>query len=105
MAICLERGCPVIVARGRCRTHAAQHEGARPNVDLRRWYRTALWARLRSLVLQEEPLCPECAADGMVTATSDVHHTERATRENFFDRAILQALCHAHHSRHTQRGE
>jgi len=60
---------------------------------------------VRLEVLQEQPFCPECEAEGVIAPTEDVHHTEKATRENFFDKRILQALCHAHHSAQTAKGE
>lgn len=105
MAICATAGCPVIVQHGYCRACAALREHRRPNFDLRRLYRTARWRALRLVILQEEPLCVECEAEGHVSATEDVHHLVRARRETFFERSNLQALCHMHHSRHTQRGE
>lgn len=102
---CAMPRCPELVAKGYCRKCAAEREQQRPNVELRRFYRTARWARLRNVVLQEEPFCPECEAEGMVGATEDVHHKQKATSENFFVRDNLQAVCHRHHSRHTKRGE
>lgn len=102
---CRAAYCTALVEGGYCPAHAAAKEQGRTNVDLRRLYRTVRWSELRRIVLQEEPLCPECAAEGFIGATEDVHHTQKATRENFFNRAILHALCHKHHSRHTQRGE
>ncbi|MGE0363355.1 MAG: HNH endonuclease [Vicinamibacterales bacterium] len=75
---------------------------------MRRWYRTARWLRLRARVLAEEPFCPECAAAGRpVTDTTDVDHTtpHRGNPALFWDRRNLRALCHACHSRKTQRGE
>jgi 5-methylcytosine-specific restriction protein A len=85
--------------------HAQAVEHARPNVTLRRLYRTVRWFRLRAIVLQEEPTCIECEQEGFIRASHDVHHQQKATFENFFDRSNLQALCVMHHSRHTQRGE
>lgn len=106
MHFCAEPNCPHLVSSRYCPEHASAYEHARGNYTFRRLYRTARWARLRALVLNEEPLCPECMADGLITPCTDVHHhKQKATEQNFFDRANLQALCHEHHSRHTQRGE
>ncbi len=106
---CAMPGCPTLTEGRYCRSCAVVQEHARPNFSLRRLYRTQRWRHpsygIRSQVLNEQPLCPECQQAGFITPTTDVHHTEKATAENFFDRAILQALCHAHHSQHTQRGE
>lgn len=74
-------------------------------MELRKLYRTARWARLRSVVLLEEPLCPDCMLEDRIIASNDVHHKQKATIENFFDRSNLEALCVAHHSAHTARGE
>lgn len=103
---CAAAGCPTLVHARFCKAHAVVQERARPNCELRKLYRTTRWYRLRSVVLQQEPFCPECKDEsGLYVATTDVHHTVKATPENFFDREILQALCAPHHSRHTQRGE
>jgi 5-methylcytosine-specific restriction protein A len=102
MQTCAQPRCPVLVEKGYCPTHAA-----RPNADIRRWYHTALWQRLRALVLREEPLCRECLKEGRDTPSTDVDHIIRhqGIWALFFDRANLQGLCHACHSRKTRRGE
>jgi len=109
LRFCAEPLCPVKVIRGRCMQHTVQQEHNRHNYALRRLYRTAKWRHpvwgLRSIVLREEPLCPECEAEGRIEATTDVHHREKATEENFWDRDNLQALCGPHHARHTGMGE
>jgi hypothetical protein len=43
--------------------------------------------------------------DGFIEPSHDVHHKQKATLENFWDRNNLQALCVKHHSEHTARGE
>ena len=109
MGVCTEHGCPIILPRGtpRCSAHSRDREIARFNADDRHLYKTARWQRLRDLVLAEEPLCVDCLMEGAVRATQDVHHLERhgGDPERFYDRAGLQALCHAHHSRRTASGE
>jgi hypothetical protein len=109
LRFCAEPLCSAKVVHGRCAAHAVQQEHSRQNYAFRRLYRTAKWRHpvwgMRAIVLREEPLCPECEQQGRITATTDVHHTEKSTEENFFDRSILQALCAAHHSAHTARGE
>lgn len=109
MGVCIERGCPTVLQRGvtRCAAHRLALERNRPNLDARRLYKTARWQHLRDLVLAEEPLCPDCLLAGLVRQTEDVHHRERhgGDPDRFFDRANLQALCHAHHSRRTALGE
>ena len=105
---CLVAGCSHPVrARGRCATHSQQRERQRSNVDVRRWYRTARWTRLRRVVLIDEPLCAVCLAERHVRASTDVHHKVRhgGAPELFWDRDNLTSLCHAHHSAATERGE
>ena len=105
LRFCNVPGCSHLVISGPCAEHAAQREHGRGNWELRKLYRTAPWRRLRAIVLQEEPTCPECLEQGFITPTQDVHHRHKATPDNFFDRSNLQALCAPHHSEHTQRGE
>jgi 5-methylcytosine-specific restriction protein A len=107
LAYCAMHGCPQKAAsRGFCLSHANQQlEQTRPNIELRKLYRTARWRRLRDIVLFEEPVCVECLAEGFRIASHDVHHLEKATLHNFWDRNNLQALCVRHHSMHTKRGE
>jgi 5-methylcytosine-specific restriction protein A len=104
---CAAPGCSALVVRGRCKAHAVQVEHQRGNYDVRRWYRTARWKALRALVLQEEPICAECHAEGRIVASTDVHHTQKhdGDYERFFARETLTSLCHAHHAVHTGHGE
>jgi 5-methylcytosine-specific restriction protein A len=58
-------------------------------------------------VLDAHPLCVECQAEGRVTRATDVHHRQRHQGDPaiFWDCNGLEALCSAHHSAHTARGE
>lgn len=107
MRCCLQPGCPVLVARGYCQTHAAERERARPNADVRKWYHTARWQRLRLQVQQEQPLCDDCADEGRVESGTDVDHTipHRGDPVLFWNRSNLRNKCHRHHSQKTARGE
>lgn len=80
----------------------------RANASDRRLYFTKQWRRLRARVLREEPTCVECVRDGYeVRPTTDVDHVvpHRGDTRLFFDRSNLRALCHAHHTMKTRRGE
>ena len=57
---------------------------------------SAAWARLRTRVLAEEPLCRHCGA-----LATDVDHVSGDPSDN--RRANLQPLCHACHSHKTGR--
>ncbi|GEB79233.1 hypothetical protein DDE01_06480 [Desulfovibrio desulfuricans] len=52
-------------------------------------------------MLREEPLCRACAAQGRITAATDVDHIVSRAQGGTDDRANLQPLCHACHSRKT----
>ena len=107
MRHCAAPGCSAIVRGGYCPDHARQRERQRPNADFRKLYYSARWVRLRASVLAEEPLCRECQAQGTIEPATDVDHIRphRGNLARFWARANLQALCHACHSRKTQRGE
>ena len=105
---CATPGCAAVVAgRGHCQSHALRREQGRPNVDVRRWYYTRRWRAIRAQVLQDEPLCQDCRTQGRVEPSTDVDHVvpHRGNPARFWDRANLQALCHACHARKTQRGD
>lgn len=63
----------------------------------------AAWARLRRLVLSEQPLCPECERIGQLVAASDVDHIDNDASNN--ERSNLVGLCRRHHSEKTARHE
>ncbi len=62
------------------------------------------WRRLRERILAAEPLCRFCAADGRVTAATDVDHIEPFTGlhdPRRLDPANLRPLCRPCHLRRT----
>jgi 5-methylcytosine-specific restriction protein A len=101
MSVCLQPGCPTIVPRGRCPQHALEQEHQRPNLDIRRLYRTARWRRLKTTVLQETPFCP-CGRLG-----SELDHVvpHRGDLQLFWSKDNVQMLCTSCHSAKTARGE
>jgi len=102
---CTQPGCSVLVPRGRCRTHAVQHEHTRTDYAVRRWYRTTRWVRLRLRVLVDQAY--ECAACGEVHRDLEVDHIVKHAGDphRFWNRENLQALCTPCHTRKTTRGE
>lgn len=63
------------------------------------------WAKLRRMVLAEQPLCPECEIYGKTEPAVHVDHIDNNASNNA--RENLVGLCHSHHSRktwHEQRG-
>jgi 5-methylcytosine-specific restriction protein A len=82
-------------------------ERDRPNVDVRKWYRTARWARIRAQKMRENPLCVECEQEGILEPWTDLDHVvpHRSNPALFWDYTNLRGLCHRHHSAKTRRGE
>jgi hypothetical protein len=60
----------------------------------------AAWRKLRASVLQDEPLCRMCFAQGDVVLATDVDHMHGAADNR---RESLQPLCHSHHSLKTAK--
>ena len=104
---CATPGCAARVGKGHCPSHARVREQGRYNADMRKLYASPRWFRLRAQVIQDDPLCRGCQAAGMLEPSTDVDHVvpHRGDLSRFWDRANLQALCHACHARKTQRGE
>jgi 5-methylcytosine-specific restriction enzyme A len=56
----------------------------------------AAWRKLRTLVLNEQPLCPECRDQGLVVPATEVDHQDNDPSNN--SRQNLLGLCKPHHS-------
>src|SRR5262245_12781967 len=104
MQPCPEPGCPRLTPGGPCAEHARQRERQRPNVDVRRWYRTARWRRLRAIVLVDAAYT--CSSCGQVQLELEVDHVPRHCGDPalFWNRGNLSALCKRCHSAKTARG-
>jgi 5-methylcytosine-specific restriction protein A len=105
---CLEAGCLGYADQhGRCDIHAAPilaRAAERRRLEPgRRWYYTARWAKLRTAILKAEPLCRRCAAEGRITAATDVDHIvrHRGRAHVFWSAPNLQPLCRACHAAKT----
>lgn len=67
---------------------------------------SARWKKLRIEKLKSNPVCEECAAHGISTLATEVHHIkpvesvagELAMSRLMFDSNNLQSLCHACHA-------
>ena len=61
---------------------------------------SAAWHKLRRSVLEGEPLCRHCAAQGLIVPSTDVDHANNNPADNSPEN--LQSLCHSCHSIKTQ---
>lgn len=69
-----------------------------------RIYRLAAWLKLRRMKLQQDPLCEWCKRTGKLEPATDVDHIVPVSKGGApLDLDALQSLCHACHSRKTQR--
>jgi 5-methylcytosine-specific restriction protein A len=105
MAVCLERGCPVLVKSGRCAAHE-RHREERRGTAAERGYGSR-WQRRARLFKTRYPLCgmrpgdrpavmSRCYEAGLVTAAYQVDHVEphRGDEELFWDEENnWQSLC------------
>lgn len=99
---CLRHGCSALVEEGYCSAHSA-----RPNADVRKFYNTARWRRLREDMFQADPFCVDCRDEGQTRPWTDLDH-ERPHRGDltlFWDESNLRGRCHEHHAAKTGRGQ
>ena len=61
------------------------------------------WQRLRLIVLNAEPLCRPCLAEGREVAAHHVDHVVALAQGGTNDLSNLVPLCHSCHSRKTVR--
>lgn len=104
---CRSPRCPNLsVSQGYCDQHQALAKQARRLQDKDRNLGTRKergygveWQRLRLTVLNQEPLCCECAKIGRIEPAVEVDHIDGDVRNT--DLENLQPLCHSCHSRKT----
>lgn len=73
--------------------------------EIKRWYNSARWKRLRLAQLKSKPLCTECEGGDRVTQASVVDHIipHKGDEQVFFDASNLQSMCKPHHDSKTAR--
>lgn len=81
--------------------------------DYKRLIHSERWLKLRRDTLTRHPCCQRCAADGIVTPATEVHHVRpvedavsyREKVRLMYDPTNLRALCHnCHVLTHTEMG-
>lgn len=101
---CRHPGCYRLVPGGYCTEHQPKANPRGQKARTWRWmYGTPEWGTLRSDQLLREPLCRECAMQGIRTMATDVDHIvdHKGNWAVFTDPSNLQSLCHSCHSRKT----
>ena len=102
MRPCSHCGCNQLVVSGYC----DHHKKDKQTYDRYRGSSTergygARHRRIREVVRREEPLCMECLKTGQVTPSNEMEHIDGNALNT--ERANLQMLCKACHSRKTIR--
>jgi 5-methylcytosine-specific restriction protein A len=73
--------------------------------DRGKFYRSTPWRKLRSLKLDQNPLCERCALSGKLTPATDVHHKIDVVDnpDLALDFSNLESLCKPCHTRETHK--
>ena len=63
------------------------------------------WEKVRKMFLAEHPLCEDCAAQGLTTPATEVHHIKplRGHPELHYAPENLAALCKMCHNRRREK--
>lgn len=98
---CAQPGCPALVQKGRCGTHAKQQDRQRGTAQERGY--DARWRAARAVFLGEHPCCHVCLAEGRAVAATVVDHVipHKGDPILFWDRANWAPLCKRHHDQKT----
>lgn len=112
---CLQPGCPELVPRGRCATHARVFERQRPSAADRGY--GPRWAKVSKAFRAQFPLCgmrpdgvppvmSECHSTGQITAAYAVDHVvpHRGDPALMWDWKNLQSVCRECHAKKTRAG-
>jgi 5-methylcytosine-specific restriction protein A len=92
---CSVPGCKMYAYyRGKCKVHTRQQDKDRGTSHARGYGVT--WAKVRSQILNAEPLCRRCVADGKTVVADIVHHIDRDSSNN--DPSNLEPICRTHHA-------
>lgn len=116
--LCIAAGCDELALDGgnRCTDHDSKRRAdtdqakaaaktsalAREGSEL---YRSRAWQQASKRFRMQHPLCAQCEADGIVTASAETDHIEphRGDKHLFWKQANWQPLCKSCHSRKTAK--
>lgn len=95
---CNKPGCKELTTERFCEAHKKQdhrnYNQQRGTTEQQGYGKT--WRKVRQQVLNHEPLCRRCVADGVIKQADLVHHVDRNPWNN--DISNLEPLCVAHHN-------
>lgn len=79
----------------------ASHDDGRPSAAGRGY--GAAWRKLRRMVLNRDPLCVKCKANGKLVYASEADHIIPKSRGGRDSLVNLQGLCKRCHSKKTRK--
>lgn len=92
--------CPAHSKKVRGEIHRGYDRGR--DADLVAFYKSALWQRVRRVMLGKFPVCQDC----QLAPSTEVHHIQKAeTKQKRLAFSNLMALCKGCHAKRTARGE
>jgi 5-methylcytosine-specific restriction protein A len=105
---CPHHGCRELTNGGYCEAHNravnADYDRHHRDKEMKRFYNSQPWVRLRKAKLSRDPMCEACKMGGVLVIAAVVDHIvpvrEGGAR---LDIDNLQSLCHSCHSRKTLR--
>jgi 5-methylcytosine-specific restriction protein A len=112
---CRHPGCRALVEKpGFCIAHAKTYRAAAyqrqkseqtpEEKESKRFYDRVAWKKVRSIQLQDEPLCRKCRSVGRLTEATVVDHIiERSKGGDDYAQENLQSLCKPCHDAKTRR--
>lgn len=96
---CAKPGCPNLTSDYYCseHTHLAKREDNRESAAKRGYDHR--WRKVRIVALGRDPICPLCAAEGVIRVSEHVHHINRDPHDNRPEN--LLPMCETHHDQIT----
>lgn len=106
---CSQPGCPNLSEHSYCEVHrkavkanaAREYDQSRRDQEMRGFYISTAWRKLRELKLKQSPVCEECYRRGCISKAIIADHIQPAREypSKRLDIDNLQSLCRACHNR------
>lgn len=99
---CSYPGCPELVDETYCEAHLKEqrrnYEKYQRNPEVKKRYGSR-WRKIRTIYINNHPLCEECLKKGIHTKANEVHHILPLSKGGTHEMDNLMALCKPCHSR------